>query len=147
MIPSSSLIILKSDSSGNYVNAGIWSALEPNMAVVCACIPSLRPLITIVTRGVFNHPLVRSTLASHNGSTSKRLWRLSKGKSSDGTFSHLDEPEDLRPLGHGISVRGGRLHPGQQEGEALELPQHGINVRTEITWETSDRLDYNDRLY
>jgi len=114
------------------------------MAVVCACIPSLRPLVTIVTEGVFNHPLVRSTLASHNGSSSKRPWRSSKGKSSDGTFSHLDEVEDLRPLGHGISVRGGQ---GQQEEGAVELPEHGINVRTEITWETSDRLDYNDRLY
>ncbi len=114
------------------------------MAVVCACIPSLRPLVTIVTQGVFNHPLVRSTLASHNGSSSKRPWRSSKGKFSDGTFSHLDEVEDLRPLGHGISVRGGQ---GQQEGGAVELPEHRINVRTEITWETSDRLDYNDRLY
>ncbi len=114
------------------------------MAVVCACIPSLRPLVTIVTEGVFNHPLVRSTLASHNGPSSKRPWRSSKGKSSDGTFSHLDEVEDLRPLGHGISVRGGQ---GQQEGGAVELPEHGIKVRTEITWVTSDRLDYNDRLY
>jgi len=114
------------------------------MAVVCACIPSLRPLVTIVTQGVFNHPLVRSTLASHNGYSSKRPWRSSKGKSSDGPFSHLDEVEDLRPLGHGISVRGGQ---GQQEGGAMELPEHGIDVRTEITWETSERLDYNDRLY
>jgi len=101
-------------------------------------------LVTIITQGVFNHPLVRSTLASHNGASSKRLWRSSKGKSSDGTFSHLDEVEDLRPLGHGISVRGGQ---GRQEGEAVELPERGIKVRTEITWETSDRLDYNDRLY
>lgn len=114
------------------------------MAVVCACIPSLRPLVTIVTQGVFNHPLVRSTLASYNGTSSKRLWRSSKLKSSDGAFSHLDEVEDLRPLGHGISVRGGGL---QQEGGAVELPMHGIKVRTEITWETSNRLDYNDRLY
>lgn len=117
------------------------------MAVVCACIPSLRPLITIVTQGVFNHPLVRSTLASRNGVSSKRPWRSSKGKFSDGTFSHLDEVEDLRPLGHGISVRGGRSNQGQQEEGAVELPRHGIKVRTEITWETSNRLDYNDRLY
>lgn len=117
------------------------------MAVVCACIPSLRPLVTIVTQGVFNHPLVRSTLASHSGVSSKRPWRSSKGKFSDGSFSHLDEVEDLRPLGHGILVRGGRLNQDQREEGAVELPQHGINVRTEITWETSNRLDYNDRLY
>ena len=117
------------------------------MAVVCACIPSLRPLVTIVTQGVFNHPLVKSTLNSRSGTSSKRMWGSSKGKSSDGTFSQFDEPEDLRPLGHDISVRGGRLNRDQQDEEVGELPRHGINIRTEITLSTSDRLDYNDRLY
>ena len=132
---------------GNYINAGIWSALEPNMAVVCACIPSLRPLVTIVTQGVFNHPLVRSTLKSSGGASSKRTWGSSKGKSSDGTFSHYDEVDDLQPLGHDVSVRGGRGEDGQSIDNTMDMPQHGIKVMTEVQVSTTDRLDYNDRLY
>lgn len=67
----------------------------------------------------------------------------------DGAFSHLDEAEDLRPLGNDVFVRGGRVTRGGQDEEALEQqpPPHEINVRTDITLVTSDRLDYNDRLY
>ncbi|KAL8831105.1 MAG: hypothetical protein Q9191_001054 [Dirinaria sp. TL-2023a] len=140
----------QTDVTWNYINAGIWSALEPNMAVVCACIPSLRPLITIVTRGVFNHPLVKSTMKSGSSTLSKRGWGSLNGRTTDGLpsrFSHLDEQDDLRPLGHGVFVRGGRLNDGSPDMEDVEIPQHGINVRTEITLETSDRLIYNDRLY
>ena len=117
------------------------------MAVVCACIPSLRPLLTILTQGVFNHPLIKSTLQPASTTSSKRIWRSSKSKSSDGTFSQLEDPEDLRPLGYDASVQGGRLTSGQQAEEAIEMPSNGIHVQTEVTLTTSDRLDYNDRLY
>ena len=75
------------------------------------------------------------------------MWGSSKGKSSDGTFSHLDEADDMRPLGHGVSVHGGGLRGDQPDGENLELPSNGINVKTEVEVSTTDRLDYNDRLY
>ena len=115
------------------------------MAVVCACIPSLRPLTTIVTQGVFQHPLVKSTLKSTtSGTSSKRVWGGSRSKLSEGTFSHLDEADDMRPFGHGVSVYGGN---NQLDGENVELPQHGINIKTEIEVSTTDRLEYNDRLY
>lgn len=120
------------------------------MAVVCACIPSLRPLITIINRGVFNHPLVRTTIKSSSGLSSKKHWGSSKAKPSDGSFSRFsntDEHDDLRPLGHGVSVRGGRADDGHPDMEDVELPPHVIKVRTEVTLNTSDRLDYNDRLY
>lgn len=132
---------------GNYVNAGIWSAIEPNMAVVCACIPSLRPLITVVSQGVFNHPLVRSTLSSSGATSSKRTWRSSRGKAPDGSFSQLDGADELQPLGHGVSIHGGRGVDGQPVGEGTEMPQHGIKVMTEVQVSTTDRLEYNDRLY
>ena len=136
-----------SDIVGNYVDACIWSSLEPNMAVVCACIPSLRPLLTILAQSVFNHPLIKSTLQSASSTSSKRIWRSSKNKTSDGTFSQLEDREDLRPLGYDASVHGGRLTSNQQAEEAIEIPSNGIQVQTEVTLTTSDRLYYNDRLY
>ena len=117
------------------------------MAVVCACIPSLRPLVTVVSQGVFNHPLVRSTLSSSGATPSKRTWGSSTGKYSDGTFSQLDGAEDLQPLGHGVSIYGGRGVGDQLDGENTETPQHGIKVMTEVQVSTTDRLEYNDRLY
>ena len=133
--------------AGNYINAGIWSALEPNMAVICACIPSLRPLVSVAGKGFANAPLVKSTLHSTGTASSRRIWGSGKGKSSDGTFSQLDEPDDLRPLGHDVAVRGGRVSQSQPDIEELEMPQSGINVRTEVILSTSDRLHYNDRLF
>lgn len=121
------------------------------MAVVCACIPSLRPLYTIFTQGVFDHPLVKTTLHPASSTSSKRMWRASKSKPSDGTFSQLeDSSQDLRALEYGAydaSVRAGRSNSDQQERDTTELPDHGIKVRTEVTLTSSNRLDWNDRLY
>ena len=116
------------------------------MAVICACIPSLRPLASVAGQGFANAPLIRSTLSS-GGASSRRMWGSGKGKSSDGTFSQLDEPDDLKPLGHDVSVRGGRVNESQPDIEAVEMSQTGINVRTEVILSTSDRLHYNDRLF
>ena len=117
------------------------------MAVLCACIPCLRPLYTIVTQRMFRHSTRNSPQRSSNDSSSRTRWSPSKGKSSNSTFSQLDQPEDLYPLGQGTTIHGGRIY-NDTEGEAVvELPTRGINVRTEITWTTSDRLYYNDRLF
>lgn len=136
-----------SDFTWNFVDACIWCALEPNMAVVCACIPSLRPLSTAVTQGIFKSPLMIGTLHSISDVSSKSRWGSSKGKSSNGTISQLDQSEDLRPFGHGTTIRGGRMINGGDREVTAEVPKHRINVRIEITWITSTRLDYNDRLY
>ena len=140
---------------GNYINAGIWSALEPNMAVICACIPSLRPLASYFSKRIAQAPLFRNTLRStSNGgssSSSKRIFESSaKGRPNVGTFSQLDEADDiLRPLGHDVSVRAGRVEENLQDAdvEGMELPSQGIKVRTEVILSTSDRLHYNDRLF
>lgn len=117
------------------------------MAVICACIPSLRPLVSVAGQGFANPPLVRSALRSARGASARRMWDSGKGRPSDGTFSQLDEPDDLKPLGHDVSVRGGRVNGTQSDSEGIELPQQGISVMTEIILSTSDRLHYNDRLF
>ena len=72
---------------------------------------------------------------------------------SDGRFSCLDEGSDLRPLGHGVEVRGGETSPGEEGNEGtgtrmeVNAQRTGIEVRTDVVVETSKRLVYNDRLY
>lgn len=137
---------------GGSVNFGIWSTLEPNIAVICACIPSLRPLVTVLRNGVFQHPLVQRTLKSNITSvmSSKPKWAGGESHSSepDGRFSRLDEMDDLRPLGHVAKING-----AMDEEEATRMPiemlvpSTRIGVKTDVVVETSDRLTYNDRLY
>ncbi len=139
------------EHAGNYVDAGIWSALEPNMAVICACIPSLRPLVSVAGQGFANAPLISRTLRPTSAASSRRIWSSGKSRPSDGAFSQLNEPDYLRPfgpdVGHDVSVRGGRADEDRQDIEALEMPQQGIKVQTEVILSTSDRLHYDDRLF
>ena len=75
------------------------------------------------------------------------MWESGKSRPSDGAFSQLEEPDDLRPLGHDVSVRGGPIDENHAVTEALEMSQQGITVRREVILSTSDRLLYNDRLF
>ncbi|KAL8788963.1 MAG: hypothetical protein Q9213_001372 [Squamulea squamosa] len=141
-----------SDVTWNYINAGIWSALEPSMAVICACIPSLRPLFSLATRSLrssslrtVSQPWIAAKLTgSSKPVTGRRTWPGSgRGKTSDGMFSEIEEGvvHGMNPLGHDVSVHGGR-----EDEEGTELPPRGIQVRTEVRIST-DRLEYRDQLF
>ena len=114
------------------------------MAVVCASIPSLRPLFSVLGKG-FSHAPPRHNSTNGNWSA-KHIWG-SGVTSSNNDFSHLDDGDDLRPLGHGVAIRGGKDEGSQGGEEAMEMPEHGIAVKTEVILETTDRLEYNDRLF
>ena len=120
---------------GNYIDASIWSALEPAMAVVCCCIPSLRPLFSIIAQ---------ATRKVKVGSYSKSTW--TSGNSYDGGFNHLEEQLDAGSFGHDVSVRGGELVGRNLNSESHELPQGGIQVKQEVDV-TSYRIDYQDHLF
>ncbi|KAL8890628.1 MAG: hypothetical protein Q9192_005843 [Flavoplaca navasiana] len=140
-----------SDVTWNYINAGIWSALEPSMAVICACIPSLRPLFSLASRSLrnsnvpsFSTPRIVGGKFTGPSSSKQRTWPGSgRGKMSDGMFSQLDEggADDTKPLGHDVSVYGG----GEAE-EGVELPERGIQVKTEVRV-SSEGLEYRERLF
>lgn len=79
-----------------------------------------------------------------NNSGSGR-WIRGKGSkcSHNEEFSQLDEwVNPNRPMGHDVSVHGG----GGGE-EMRDLPQAGIQVKTEVVLVSSERLDYKDRLF
>ncbi|KAL8977121.1 MAG: hypothetical protein Q9205_007013, partial [Flavoplaca limonia] len=126
-----------SDVTWNFINAGIWSALEPSMAVICACIPSLRPLFSLASRSLrnsnvpsFSTPRIVGGKFTGPSSSKQRTWPGSgRGKISDGMFSQLDEggADDTKPLGHDVSVHG-----GGEADEGVELPERGIQVKTEV---------------
>lgn len=114
------------------------------MAVVCACIPSLRPLFSVIGQRFSHAPGGR--IASSGNWSAKHIWG-SGVTSSNNDFSHLDDADDLRPLGHGVAIRGGKNDATQADEEGIEMPENGIAVKTEVILSTSDRLEYNDRLF
>ncbi|KAL8947232.1 MAG: hypothetical protein Q9222_006468, partial [Ikaeria aurantiellina] len=55
---------------GNYINGGIWAETEPSVAVICACLPSLRPLFAIASRGLTHMSSLKSKI-SHTSTNRK----------------------------------------------------------------------------
>ena len=78
------------------------------------------------------------------------VWRTSKNDDPDGNFIRLEESlsNSQRAWGHNVSVHGGRTSGENNESvDEVEVPPEGIKVKTEIILMSTDRLDYNDRLY
>lgn len=127
----------------------IWTAAEPSLGIVSACIPSLRPLVTYVISGTHRGPTMDSVQTSSTVLNPK-TWRTSESTEPHGVFIQLDEStnEIESAWGHSVFVHAGQ--PGGKSGDSIEeveIPTEGITVKTEITLMTSDRLNYNDRLF
>jgi len=144
---------------GNYVNAGIWTATEPTMGVVSACLPSLRPLFKRLVSNTFKGPTFRSSRnksAQDYGSGNSPRYMWSRKKGDDGglrSFTRLEErPEEISETwGHTIHVYGGKNEPGNQEDqislEEMQIPSRRIKVKTEVTLISTERLEYRDQLF
>ncbi|KAL8916431.1 MAG: hypothetical protein Q9208_008517 [Pyrenodesmia sp. 3 TL-2023] len=138
----------------NYVPTAIWSAAEPSIAVVCACLPSLRPL--------FVHLIWKNSKAAP---TSKRRsitsWRSPKTGPSgtQGSFNRLHElssADKSAKLGwrqNSVTVLGGRPKGGSsgddiEEGESEEdVPLGRIRAKTQVVVSISERVDWRDDLF
>ncbi|KAL8932038.1 MAG: hypothetical protein Q9211_006563, partial [Gyalolechia sp. 1 TL-2023] len=135
-IPSRSLTSLQ----GNYVPAACWTAAEPSIAVVSACIPSLRPLFARLLSGKVQRP---KHSASHRHSLTS--WRSAKKQvrngSAQGTFNRLNEfssHDDGGAQGpwksNSVAVFGGlkgKRGSGSKR-EDLELEDHGSETEVPL---------------
>ncbi|KAI4195978.1 MAG: hypothetical protein LQ350_006862 [Teloschistes chrysophthalmus] len=139
------LVRNRPDLTRSYINTGIWGALEPSLGVICACIPSLRPLFRLAAQGFPKPSHYSSSKENFFPSMNKRrTWPGSITKVRDGKFSQISEQQDVTaPFGHGVEVHGGDVEAGR---DGIELPEHGISVKTDITVTTAG-LEYRDRLY
>lgn len=152
-------------TKGNYVPAACWTAAEPSIAVVSACLPSLRPLfVRLIWRNTH-----RPKLSSSKHLTS---WRSNKKQSrtgsTQGSFNRLNEfstsLDDSGGTGlwnsNTVKVFGGtkpkRGSGGKGKREEVELEDHGseaevplgrIRAKTEVVLTISDRVDWRDDLF
>ena len=142
------------DVTWNYVNAAIWSAAEPAMGVIAACIPSFRPLLTYLWKGTTKVSTLGSkTAQATTSSTSSRMMWSKLGKDDTdrpGRFSRLEEGHPGR-WGHDTNIHGGRETGLGSDEENISLEEinagshGGIKVKNEVVitvqpWEYKDKL-------
>ena len=138
------------DPTWNYVNGAIWSATEPSVAICCACITTLRPLFHVI----FTGKPADTTQYSVSSVSSRALWRRSKlAEAGRRSFNRLDDEDgggdDWK---HKVSVQGGQTAQEggvemEDRGDRAKVPKKGIQVTTEVVWSSSDRIDYQGRLF
>lgn len=141
------------------------------MGVVSACLPSLRPLIFIITRGTSRafgaSANTESANAPEYSSSGLRTWRSKRSGDEDGEgpFLRLDDivgrgdiiagSKDRPPqYGRKISATGGKtMRAGEDGGEEMSLeeserPSGAIRVKNEVTITYSDWvMDYKHEVF
>ena len=146
---------------GNYVNSAIWSAAEPSMGVVSACIPSLRPLVSLIargtTRGIGVIKTAKSSAHDTSSGASRMVWRsprLGNGDEHEGQFEHLEDATEAGnrlQWGHETNVRGGKVAGRGAEDEVsleeLNLPVGEIRVMDEVVITSTDWWEYKDNVF
>ena len=127
------------------------------MGVISACIPSLRPLVSLITRGTTRGIGVSKTGKSSFqdiSSGASRMVRRSYEDGREGYFERLEDPNESghRPQwGHETNVRGGmvggRGAVDEVSLEEMNVPVGGIRVKDEVVVTSSDWLEYKDKVF
>ncbi|KAL8894385.1 MAG: hypothetical protein Q9207_008509, partial [Kuettlingeria erythrocarpa] len=107
------------DPTWEYVPVMIWSTVEGNVGVVCACCPVLAPLV----RRCFGRSASTTPRSSKNPPSLPNFWRA-RPANRDQSFSRLHENDtaELMYPGTGNSVRVQKSsNPASQDESAMEL--------------------------
>ena len=150
---------------GNLVGLSIWTAVEPCMGVVGACIPSLRPLFALLIGKPFaarskkgNSSALSTTFFSKNRNEEEDLTPISPLHEQEPSPAHSARGQNPW-RSHDATVSGGNTKNARKDSSARRIgqtldyeeleepPPSGIRVKTEVILSRSDRLDYNDRLF
>ena len=121
------------DITWDSATALIWSTVEVNVAIVCACLPTLKPIISLVFPRLLNgsRPLSArlSFISAHRASNQQRMSYRPGVKfppeSSSTSSTSPRVPEDITlDLGGGMGgIRGSRQRPSDEEAatEGMEI--------------------------
>ncbi|KAL9119810.1 MAG: hypothetical protein Q9187_003632, partial [Circinaria calcarea] len=117
----------------NWVGLAIWSIVEPNVGLICACLPSLRFFLKSFTTRL-------SKFSSHSSTAPTPPARSRSHKQA---ASH-SEIEDFTRLNGGDGDMEGftnTIRKGSASEAELEMgiPMNAIHVRNEVAWTDSER--------
>lgn len=111
----------------------LWLTLEPDMAIICACLPVLRPLITML----LSSPLYRS-IASHLTAGRSSISSKSTGAGTGGSSTrHSDKHAALNTIGGSSVLPGGKGSTGHHVREKSHC-----SGTTRFTLSSFESLEY-----
>ena len=131
------------------------------MGVISACIPSLRPLVSLIargtTRGIGVSKTAKGSAQETSSGASRIVWhspRLGNGNEDEGHFEHLEDATEAGnhlQWGHETNVCGGKTVGRGAEDEVslaeMNVPIGGIRVKDEVVVTTSDWWEYKDNVF
>lgn len=152
------------DVTWNSTSVTLWSAVEPCAGIISACMPSLRPLLTVTLHRL--HICTPSFITADSKSigpasgASTMPWIIPDGEPDILPYGNKRKGvERKEPCVHNTlctvssAMRRANEKPGavggdtQIRAEEVEPPWGGIKVKTEIRWSVQEHYDYDDRLY
>ncbi|MCJ1412463.1 hypothetical protein MMC19_006557 [Ptychographa xylographoides] len=131
------------DITWNYVGIGLWSAVEPSIGYVCACLPSIRYLFNFI----FPKSMVsarRSSTLPLSGSNRKVTHRSSlwnnRAKRTPTDSEHSGSFRRLNDHGAGNGIAMGEMtalgdvkkNDVSLDLEEMEIPRNAIHVQNEV---------------
>lgn len=114
----------------------VWSAVEPSIGILSACLPNMRPLFTFVRTKVSSS--ARSAGQSRTTSTPGLVtWGGSGGPSSKGAkgLQRLEDEDELRLTKNNYSMTNIVTTAERSESETSQ--GEGIYVRSEVRLQSS----------
>ena len=111
--------------AGTYTGVAIWTSIEPSVGVVCACLPTLRPLLRELLPQRFNSESVAQYLHSR---------------------SRKDHTIELKSAGQGMPES---KPPGLERWtkDVLDLhPKNNLSRETAVTSSTMETNCYGDEV-
>lgn len=111
----------------------VWTTIEVNLSVFCACVPAMRPLLRYLPSAL--RPFEPGETKKDLGSIHHQLWPTTHDNNRNFkrmvTSSVRDSDEAFAPL----SIYGPKTLITANPVELDEqVSMHGIQVRQEITW-------------
>ncbi|KAL8747123.1 MAG: hypothetical protein Q9190_000946 [Brigantiaea leucoxantha] len=129
------------DLDWNFTYVGVWTITESNMAIVSACLPSLKPILSLLVTGSPNPSSYGSSKRSYS-SKGIGLSSTSRSRSRGNTFNE-DDREDRHTFvhlyGEPEDCSRGRANSSTIISGGPGLPNHG--QPTELKGTAHDRIN------
>ncbi|EXK24245.1 hypothetical protein FOMG_19017 [Fusarium oxysporum f. sp. melonis 26406] len=148
-VPTLHLVMKSPDTSWIGQGAAVWSVVEINCAISCACLPMLKPLISRLLPGLLTHRRVSTNERWESRSVGSYALRLQQKTSNRAGSAEALNPLERVVYGNPreISISGcqGKVGLGTEEesdAHMTEYPQ--IHVRTEMVIKEEIQLRLDD---
>lgn len=120
-------ILIKGDNTYDNDPPTMWSSVEVNTAIICACMQSLKPLI----QKIRPKWLEQSHSSSSETASSGSMWRLKRSRQ---TTNASDLPDDV------LNLRSIESTTSDRSRQFSELPDYEARSYNLAEWPTSRNL-------